>query len=156
MALFRSLALMGLAIVTAGMMPAQYLFKKKDLKEVRDYRLDMVVIQRYIQALRNVSGDPAARKCFGDYPPGIASTLNAGENLINACPSALAGLRTAGIKPREFFILTKALTEDYTTVLLKRNGIYKQYPDSISPENAAFIEQNFDTVGDLLAPMMQR
>ena len=37
---------------------------------------------------------------------------------------------------------------------MKKAGNIKEYPSSISPENAAFIEQNYDKLQGMLAPLM--
>lgn len=124
-------------------MTAQSHTKKEDpdLKEIRNYRLSMDVIQRYIRAFRIASTDAASKKCLDDNPPGNAPTLNAGEKQLNACPAVIGDLKTAAIKPREFLIVTGALIGDVMAVGMKKAGTIKEYPDFISPENAAFIEQ---------------
>ncbi len=60
------------------------------------------------------------------------SHADAGEKIINAC-------RPAGIKPREFLIVTA--------------GDIKEYPSSIPPENAAFVEKNYDKLQTMPAPL---
>ncbi len=124
-----------------------------DVKEMRDYRLSMDVIQRYIRAMKTVGADPVAKKCFENNPPGNAPTLDAGEKLINACPAGVADLNAAGLKPREFLVITGALIGDFMAVGMKKNGTIKEYPSSLSPENAAFIEQNYDKIQAMLAPL---
>jgi hypothetical protein len=124
-----------------------------DIKEIRDYRLNMDVIQRYIKAFKIASTDPGAKKCFDNNPPGNAPTLDAGEKIMNTCPPAIADLKTAGIKPREFLIVTAALIGDFMAVGMKKSGTIKQYPSSISPENAAFIEQNYEKLQSMLEPL---
>jgi hypothetical protein len=125
-----------------------------DLKEIRDYRLSMDIVDRYVRAFKGASADPVAKKCFDNNPPGNAPSLDAGEKIINACPAAVAGIKTAGLKPREFLIVTGALIGDVMAVSMKKSGTIKEYPSSISPENAAFIEQNYDKLQTMLAPLM--
>ena len=71
---------------------------------------------------------------------------------LRACPGAAAILKTARIKPREFMVITGALFSDFIAVGLKRHGSAKEYPATISPENAAFIDQNFDKLQAMMAP----
>jgi len=140
----------------AGTGAAQSRAKKAespDLREMRNYRLNMDVIQRYMQAIKSTNDDAAAKKCFEKNAPGDAPTLDAGEKLINACPAAVADLNSAGIKPREFLVITGALIGDFMAVGMKKSGTIKDYPSSISPENAAFIEQNYDKLQAMLAPL---
>ena len=124
-----------------------------DLKEMRDYKLSMDVIQRYVVAVKKAGTDAAAKSCFEKNSPGDAPSLDAGEKLIAACPAAVADLKSAGLKPREFLIITASLIGDVMAVGMKKNGTIKEYPPSISPENVAFIEQNYDKLQAMLAPL---
>lgn len=124
-----------------------------DVKEIRNYRLSIDVIQKYIGAFKIVNNDANAKKCFENNAPGNAPTLDAGEKILNACPAGVADLKSAGLKPREFLIITAALIGDVMAVGMKKQGTIKQYPDSISPENAAFIEQNFEKIQSMLTPL---
>ena len=139
----------------AGLSPAQsgHRTNDPDLQEMRDYRLNMDVIERYVAVARKVGNDPAAKKCFEHNPPGNAPNLDAGEKLINACAAAVADLKTANIKAREFLIITGALIGDMMAVGMKKSGTIKQYPDSLSPENAAFVEHNFEKLQAMLTPL---
>jgi hypothetical protein len=130
----------------AAIAPAQ---ETADRREIREFRLTMDVIQRYMGAFQRISNDAGAKKCFQD---GDAATLDAGEKRLKACPAAAALLKSAGLKPREFMVITGALFSDFIAVGMKREGKLKEYPASLSPENAAFIDQNFDKLQSLIAP----
>lgn len=140
----RASLVLGTVLIGAACAAAQSRSAPPDQKEIRDYRLNMDVIDRCVQAFKAISTDPAARKC-GTNGAG-AATLDESEKRLNACPAAMAHLKDAGIKPREFMIVTVALISDVTAVGMKRSGTIKKYPDSLSPENAAFVEQNFSQV----------
>src|SRR5579862_637131 len=82
MTLHRSIALFGVMLIGAMGATAQSRAKKADdpdTKEIRDYRLNMDVVQKYIRAFNIATGDAAAKKCFDNNPPGNAPTLDAGE-----------------------------------------------------------------------------
>ena len=51
--------------------------------------------------------------------------------------------------------MSGAIMADFLVVGMKKQGTIKEYPPSILPENAAFIEQNFDKLSAMLAPVMQ-
>jgi hypothetical protein len=112
----------------------------------------MDLIQRYMQSFKAISGDLAAKKCVDNNSPGNTPTLDAGERLLNTCPSAVADLKAVGLKPREFLIVTVALIGDFMAVGMKKSGTIKEYPDSISLENATFVEQNYARLQSMLAP----
>jgi len=125
-----------------------------DLKEMRDYRLNMDVLQKYVNAYKAAMSDQKAQACFKNSPPGNAPTLDKGEKMITDCTAAVAALKSAGLKPREFLIITAQLIGDMMAVEMKKQGTIKEYPPAISPENAAFFEQNFDKIKVLIAPLM--
>jgi hypothetical protein len=157
MTFHRTLRLIGAMVLAGGCATAQPRAKKADspdVKEMRDYRLNMDAIQKYINSFKAISKDPAAKKCFDNSAPGNAPTLDAGEKIIDACPPAVADLKAAGLKPREFLIITGALIGDVMAAGMKKSGTIKEYPASISPENAAFVEQNYDKLQAMLAPLM--
>lgn len=152
----RNVSLLGALLLVACGATAQSPARKTDtpdLKEIRDYRLNMDVIQKYIRAVKTGTNDPAAKKCFENKSPGNAPTIDAGEKIINTCPAAVADLAAAGLKPREFIVITGALIGDFMAVSMKKNGAIKEYPATISPENAAFIEQNYDKIQAMLTPL---
>ncbi|MGA7236669.1 MAG: hypothetical protein WBY44_13365 [Bryobacteraceae bacterium] len=155
MTLQRTLASIIAILLAALAATAQSRSKKDDpdVKEIRDYRLSMDIVDRYVRAVKSATADPGAKKCFVNNSPGNAPNLDAGEKIINACPAAVADLKTAGIKPREFLIVTAALIGDVMAVGMKKAGTIKEYPSSISPENAAFVEQNYDKLQAMLAPL---
>jgi hypothetical protein len=143
-------------LACTGVAGAQTRAKKADnpdLKEIRDYRLNMDVIQRYLAAFKAINNDAAAKKCFDNNSSADAQTLDDSEKRLNACPPAVADLKAAGLKPREFLIVTGALIGDFMAVGMKKSGAIKEYPDSISPENVAFIEQNYAKLQTMLAPL---
>ena len=50
-------------------------------------------------------------------------------------------------------MITGALFSDFIAVGMKREGTLKEYPPTISPENAAFIDHNFDKLQAMIAPI---
>jgi hypothetical protein len=122
-----------------------------DMKEIRDFRLSMDNIQRYLGAAKIITNDAAAKKC-GDKNQN-AKTLDDSEKALKSCAAAMADLDKSGMKPREFVVMTGALMSDFMTVSMKKAGQIKDYPPSISPENAAFLEQNFDKLQAMMGSM---
>jgi len=98
--------------------------------------------------------DTAAATCFKDKPPGNQATIDLGQKQIESCPAAVADLKAAGLTPREFLVLTGSLIGNVFAMEMKKQGQIKQYPDSVSPENAAFLDQNYDKIKAMVAPLM--
>jgi len=144
-------------MLAAGMLGAAPQAGKRsdspDAKEIRDYRLSMESLQKFVAAFKVMSKDDAVAKCSKDGPSGNAETLDASQKRLEGCPAAIADLNAQGLKPREFPILTAHAMGDFMAVTLKKAGQLKQYPPSISPENADFLEFNYDKLKVVLAPM---
>jgi len=156
MTLRRTVASIAALLFAAGAAVAQSSAKKvdsADLKEIRDYRLNMDNVQKFVRVVKAGMNDEGAKKCFHDNEPGNAQSLDAGEKVINSCPAAVTLLKANGLKPREFLVALAAIIGDFTAVSMKKSGAIKEYPPAILPENAAFIEQNYDKLQAMLAPL---
>jgi hypothetical protein len=125
-----------------------------DMKEIRDYRLTMDNIQKFVAAFKVISKDEAVKKCEAANKAGDATTLDLGQKQLDSCPAAVADIASQGLKPREFLLLTANVMGDFIAVGMKRAGQIKEYPAAISPENAAFVEQNFDKLKSIIEPLM--
>jgi hypothetical protein len=125
-----------------------------DMKEIRDYRLTMDNIQKFIAAFKVISKDEAVKKCEAANNAGNATTLDLGQKQLESCPAAVADLTSQGLKPREFLLLTANVMGNFMAVGMKRAGQIKEYPAAISPENAAFVEKNFDKLKSIMEPLM--
>jgi hypothetical protein len=146
-----------LAMFVTGLLASALAFAQPgqnaaDMKEIRDFRLNMDNIQRYLGAFKLISNDPAAKKC-GDKDQNASKTLDDSEKAVKACPGAMADLAKAGIKPREFVVMTGTLMSDFMSVSMKKAGQIKDYPPSVSPENIAFLEQNYDKLQAMMSAM---
>jgi hypothetical protein len=126
-----------------------------DLREIRDFRLTMSNIQKFVTATKAIKGDKASVRCMEDKSPSNAPTLDAGEKILNGCQEAVAAIRKAGVAPREYLLMSAAIFSDFLTVGMKKQGTIKEYPSTISSENASFIEQNFDKLNAVLAPVIE-
>jgi hypothetical protein len=78
------------------------------------------------------------------------------KNIDANFPQVAAIIRGHGLTTREFILVTVAFVNDVTFVGMKKQGVIKDYPpNSVTPENAAFVEANFDKlqqIGQRLSP----
>jgi hypothetical protein len=79
-----------------------------DSKEMRDYRLSIDNIQKYVAASKALAGDPSAVVCFKNNPPGNAKTFAEGDKIIASYGRAAADISGAGLKPHDFLVMTGA------------------------------------------------
>ena len=55
---------------------------------------------------------------------------------------------------REYVVMTATMMNSIMIVMLKKQGMIQEYPASISRENAAFLEQNYDRVPKIMELLM--
>ena len=148
-ALITSIATLPMAVPTLqGSTPA-------DDKEMRDYRLTMDKVQKYVAAATAMRADAKSSQCLKENNVSAAPTLDAFEKKFNNCPSAVAHVKDAGLAPREMMVMTAVLVGGVMMAGMKKAGQLPKYPAFISPENAAFIEKNAEKLAPMLQPLMK-
>jgi hypothetical protein len=125
-----------------------------DMRAIRDYRLSLKNIKEFADASKALLANPATQKCLNDNPPGNANSIDAGAKIIDGCPGTAAIVKQNGLSTHDYTLMISALMGDWGAVTLKRAGTIKEYPSNVSPENAAFLEQNYDKVKATLDPIM--
>jgi hypothetical protein len=120
-----------------------------DLKEVRGFRLTMDNLNKYDVAARAIAKvmkeNPAIKEQMENESaehPSIDSSVKTLEKY----PPIAEAIKNAGLSKRDYIVMTGTLMVTVLAVDMKRQGQIKAYPASISPENAKFVEQNFDKV----------
>jgi hypothetical protein len=131
-----------------------------DLIEARKYTLTMDKIEKLAAATEDVNKLLAAN-------PALKSKVDAGsaDNMTidqkakyfdASFPQIAAAIHTHSLTTREFIVISIAFINDVSFVGMKKQGVIKDYPpNSITPENAAFVEANFDKlqqIGQKLSP----
>ena len=67
------------------------------------------------------------------------------RNIDTNFPQVAAVLHSHGLSTREYLLVTLAFINDVSFVGMKKQGMIKDYPpNSVTPENAAFVEANYD------------
>lgn len=81
-----------------------------------------------------------------------AKTLDDGAKVMESkYPEAAAAIQKAGMSVREFFLTSVTLMTTTLAVGLKKQGQkLDQLPGTVSPENLAFVEQNYPKIEKLL------
>jgi len=127
-----------------------------DLAEARQYRLTMEKVQQFVAttvALHKLrESDPDLKKRMDAEKSDNETMSQEASDLEQHFPQVAELVRKQGITPREYIVMFVALISDVSMVGMKRQGEIKEYPpDSITPENAAFIEQNYDKLTQALS-----
>ncbi len=120
-----------------------------DLVEARKYTLTMDKVQKLIAAFDAVNkltaANPALKaKMDADSGPNLTIDQRA-KSIDTNYPQVAAAIHAQSLTTREFIVVSIAFINDVTFVGMKRSGMIKDYPpNSVTPENAAFVEANFD------------
>jgi len=128
--------------------------KSPDVVEVRQYRLTMDKIDKLVSATGAVNklilSDPALRKRMDANSEEDKSIDQKARRIEAEFPQAAAVLRSNGFSAREYIVMSLAFINDLMFVGMKKQGAIKEYPPaSITPENAAFVEQNYDKLQEI-------
>jgi hypothetical protein len=129
-----------------------------DMIEIRHYRLTLDKAEKAASATEEfnkmVASDPALKKrvdAADDQDKTIDEKVKSFETKY---PEAIAVLHRNGISTREYVVVSLALLNDMLVVGMKKQGSIKEYPaNMITPENATFVEQNYDKLSALMSRM---
>jgi hypothetical protein len=116
--------------------------------------LSMEKIDRLIAATdalnKLLASDPAFRKKMDSNTEEDRSIDQKARRIDAEFPQAAAVLHATGLSTREYIVLSLAFINDVMFVGMKKQGSIKEYPpNAITPENAAFVEQNFDKLQEI-------
>jgi hypothetical protein len=127
-----------------------------DQQEITNFRLTTDNLAKYSATteavLKMMQADPNLKKQFPENQKN-KTIAQAAESMEKNYPAVASAIRGAGMTPHDYLVMTGALIGSTMTVGMKKQGVLKEIPPSISPENAAFVEQNFDKVTTLMQKM---
>jgi hypothetical protein len=129
-----------------------------DSVEIRQFRLTMDKAERAAAATQEfyqlVAGNPALKAQVDAAADNDKSISDKAKTYETKFPQAVAILHRNGLATREYIVVCLAMMNDIMIVGMKKQGSIKDYPaNSITPENAAFVEANYDKLTALAAKM---
>jgi len=130
-----------------------------DVAEIRNYHLTMSKVDQFVAATtalkKLADANPEIRKGMNSDKDDDASITQKAADWDLHFPAAAAIVRSSGLSTREYIVVSIALLNDVMIVGMKKNGSIKEYPpDAITPENAAFVEQNYDKLEHTMSSLM--
>jgi len=131
-----------------------------DLIAIRQYRLTMDKVEKLAAAMdavnKLVASDPSLRKRMEGGSDSDQTIDQKVRSFDASFPQLTAVVHSNGLTTREYVMVSLAFLNDVMIVGMKKQGMIKEYPaNAITPENAAFVEQNFDKlkqISDRLTP----
>jgi len=153
------LAVFALALFAAWPAAAQKHDDSADVAEIRNYHLTMSKVDQFVAATtalkKLADANPGLRKGMNSDKDDDASIAQKAADWDLHFPEAAAVVKSNGLSTREYIVVSIALLNDVMIVGMKKNGSIKEYPpDTITPENAAFVEQNYDKLEHTMSSLM--
>ena len=154
------LTLTALAIYSTSAIAQKHGADNPDVVEIVHYHLNTPRLDQFIAATsaltKLVDANPDLRKSMNSGSDDDESLTQKAADWDLHFPQATAVVKSAGLSTREYLVISIALFNDVMIVGMKKQGAIKEYPaDAITPENAAFVEQNYDKIEKALAPLMK-
>ena len=142
-----------------------------DLIEARRYTLTMDKIEKLAAATDTINkltaSNPALKSKMDAASTGNLSIDQRAKNIDANFPQVATLIHGNGLTTREYIVVMIAFINDVTVTRrqlrgllgwsdMKKQGIINDYPpNSVTPQNAAFVESNFDKlqqIGQKLSP----
>jgi hypothetical protein len=155
-----SLTLLATAAVMLGaVQPGKAAGGDPDAAEVYSYRLTMDKIQKAAPATDGINKYLAANPTVKSQMDGEndnGKTIDQQARILDTkYPQVAAIIKSNGLTTREDILVTRAFISGVIVVGMKKQEMIKDYPpNSVSPQNAAFLDQNFDKLQNLAGKMM--
>ena len=123
-----------------------------DSKEYKNFRLTMENVNKFVAASKSLvklsHDNPDLEKQMESQAD--AKTIQDAVKTTEQYPAVTAAIKNAGLTTRDFVVMTGTLMGAEMAVGMKKQGQIKQYPPSVSAENAAFVEQNWDRLNAMM------
>lgn len=152
-------------VIAASFFPAaaqrkQAAERDPDQLEMTAFSLDGERLNRFAAATKAMvsAGQAGAMAEEVDRLEEDQKTISGTVRAIERHPALVAAIKNAGMTTREYVVMGMTLMMTAIAVGLKRQGslAMKELPPSISKENAAFVEQNFDKIETLMKSMQAK
>jgi hypothetical protein len=131
-----------------------------DVLEVRHYALTLEKAEKTATAMQAINQLVASNPSLSAAMDASSSTTGKkpitqqAQDIDSQYPQVAAIIHSNGLATREFIVITGAIINDVGFVGLKKQGLIQAYPaGSITPANAALVEQNWDAFQALAAKM---
>jgi len=125
-------------------------------KEIRDFSLTADRLNKYEAATKtynHLTGEnhTLKKQLSAEALANGKNTITGGVVTIEAHPPVVAAIQHTGLSTHDYVVMTYTLVNLAGAVRMKKQGAIKEYPPSVSPPNAAFVERNYDRIAQILA-----
>jgi N-acetylglucosamine-6-phosphate deacetylase len=143
--------LLSIGIAAAAQTQDDKASAEAEKKEVKNFVLTTDKLDKYdaaVKAVHKIQKDnPTVKKQMDDDDSRNPSNTIAGSvATIEKYPPIAKAIKDAGLSPRDFVVMTYTLINSAAALQMKKAGTIEEYPDSVLPENAAFVDKNYERI----------
>ena len=140
-----------LAVCLVGTAPAlaQNQAPSSDEAEVKEFRLDSGKLNKFGIAAKSMMAYANENKSLRDAVQQDQTILGT-VRTIEKYPQIVLAIQNAGLTTREFAVMGMTLVSSVMVAAMKKQGLIKEVPATVSAENVAFVEQNYGKVESLM------
>lgn len=128
------------------------------MQEMRNYRLSVDKLDRFAAASNSLmsltKAHPEMRAAMGDQS-GVKTLDESVARLQSKFPEAAGAIQKSGLTVRDYLLTSVSLMTATMALGMKKQGQLKQAPLGVSPENLAFVEQNYEKVEKVMRTLSQ-
>ena len=148
---FFLVAFLVVGVAAAAQTPDEKASAEAEKKDVKNFVLTADKLDKYEAAVKAINKvqkeNPAVKKQMDDEDSQNPSITIAGSvALIEKYPPIANAIKGAGLTPHDFVVMTYTLINSAAAVQMKKLGTIKEYPDTVLPENIAFVDKNYDRI----------
>ena len=138
-------------VAAAAQTPDEKASAEAEKKEVKNFVLTTDKLDKYdaaVKAVHKIQKDnPTVKKQMDDDDSrNPSNTIAASVATIEKYPPIAKAIKDAGLSPRDFVVMTYTLINSAAALQMKKAGTIEEYPDSVLPENAAFVDKNYERI----------
>jgi hypothetical protein len=123
-----------------------------DQVEMTGFHLNLDNLERFAAASKGMMKYPKEKQSLQDAMSDSADarTISGMVRTVEKYPALAREIKSAGLTVRDYSVMSGTLVTTAMAVGMRKQGILPQIPPTVSAENAAFVEKNYDKIDALM------
>ena len=123
-----------------------------DQAEMTSFRLTMDNLDKFATASKGLLKYQKEKQSLEDSMSNDADarTISGMVRTVEKYPALVSVIKSAGLSVRDYSVMSGTLVTSAMAVGMKKQGLIPQIPPTVSAENAAFVDKNYDKIEALM------
>ena len=123
-----------------------------DQAEMTGFRLTMDNLDKFATASTGMLKYRKEKQSLEDSMSNDADarTISGMVRTVEKYPALVSVIKNAGLSVRDYSVMSGTLVTSAMAVGMKKQGLIPQIPPTVSAENAAFVDKNYDKIEALM------